>query len=473
LHREYDVSEPRTLERSIATLGPEATASLIAATADVALLIDETGVIRDVNLGGEGFVPEGHRKWIGRTWAETVTVESKAKVQELLHDAGKRQARRWRQVNHPGQRGPDLPVLYSAIPVGREGSVVAIGRDLRAMAALQQQLIEAQQSMERDYLRLRHLETRYRLLFQMGSEPVVVVDAATQRVVEANPAAVRLIGESSRKLVGRQIGECFTVRTRPAVLALLTRVQSTGRTEEVEARIAGGQQPLSVSASTFRQDSGTMVLIRLSRPDGADTSDSNVQRSMLLRSLEALPDGFVVTDVQGRILTANAAFVELTQLNGVEPLRGQSLDRWLGRSGVDLSVLMTNLRQQGVVRLFATTMSGQHGGSTPVEISAVYVGGDEHSCLGFMVRDVGRRLNPGLDGSRELPRSVGDLTRLVGRVPLKDIVGETTDLIEKMCIEAALGLTHDNRASAAEMLGLSRQSLYVKLRRYGVGSSDE
>jgi hypothetical protein len=53
-------------------------------------------------------------------------------------------------------------------------------------------------------------------------------------------------------------------------------------------------------------------------------------------------------------------------------------------------------------------------------------------------------------------------------VPLKDIVGQTTDLIEQMCIEAALHLTRDNRAAAAEMLGLSRQSLYVKLRRFGL-----
>ena len=40
--------------------------------------------------------------------------------------------------------------------------------------------------------------------------------------------------------------------------------------------------------------------------------------------------------------------------------------------------------------------------------------------------------------------------------------------IEKLSIEAALELTGDNRASAAEMLGLSRQSLYVKLRRFGL-----
>ena len=49
---------------------------------------------------------------------------------------------------------------------------------------------------------------------------------------------------------------------------------------------------------------------------------------------------------------------------------------------------------------------------------------------------------------------------------------ETTDVIERLCIEAALELTRDNRASAAEMLGLSRQSLYVKLRRYGLGDLD-
>jgi DNA-binding NtrC family response regulator len=54
-------------------------------------------------------------------------------------------------------------------------------------------------------------------------------------------------------------------------------------------------------------------------------------------------------------------------------------------------------------------------------------------------------------------------------VPLKNLVRETTDLIERMCIEAALQIVGDNRASAAEMLGLSRQSLYIKMRRYGLG----
>ena len=73
----------------------------------------------------------------------------------------------------------------------------------------------------------------------------------------------------------------------------------------------------------------------------------------------------------------------------------------------------------------------------------------------------------------EIPRSREQLTELIGRVPLKDLVRETTDVIERMCIEAALKLTGDNRATAAEMLGLSRQSLYVKLHRYGLADGSE
>jgi transcriptional regulator PpsR len=167
-------------------------------------------------------------------------------------------------------------------------------------------------------------------------------------------------------------------------------------------------------------------------------------------------------------LAANPAFTDMLQLNPGEAVIGQSLDRWLGRSSVDLSVLIGNLRQHGVLRLFPTTLRGGFGEPGAVEISAVAIAEGAQPCLGFAIRDVARRLPSEGRGNRQLPRSADQLTGLVGRLPLKDIVGETTDLIERLCIEAALELTRDNRASAAEMLGLSRQSLYVKLRRYGM-----
>ena len=93
--------------------------------------------------------------------------------------------------------------------------------------------------------------------------------------------------------------------------------------------------------------------------------------------------------------------------------------------------------------------------------------------LGFVIRNVGRRIGTDFGARPEIPRSREQLSELIGRLPLKEIVRESTDVIERMCIEAALELTGDNRATAAEVLGLSRQSLYVKLRRFGLASAGE
>jgi transcriptional regulator PpsR len=464
------VNPTEASQQSLAGLGPEATAALIAAATDVALLVDGEGVIRDVSVGSDDFALEGCQKWVGRTWEDTVTSDSRAKVAALLRDAAAKSPRKWRHINHPSAVGADVPVLYSAIQVGSEGRVVAFGRDLRALAALQQRLVAAQQSMERDYLRLRQLETRYRLLFQTGSEAVLIVDSATMKVVEVNPAAAHVIGEPVKRIVGRPLVDFFASKSKAAVLSLLGGVAAAGQGEELTAQLAAGHKDSTVSASLFRQENGALFLVRLSplASGPLSTGASNIE-AMLLKVVESVPDGFVVTDSQGRILTANAAFVEMIQLGGREQLQGESLDRWLGGTGVDLNVLLANLRQHGAVRLFATTLRGELGASLPVEISATSVTQGEQTCLGFTMRDVGRRLAPEPRGERELLRSASQLTELVGRVPLKDIVGETTDLIEQLCIEAALELTQDNRASASEMLGLSRQSLYVKLRRYGLG----
>jgi len=132
-------------------------------------------------------------------------------------------------------------------------------------------------------------------------------------------------------------------------------------------------------------------------------------------------------------------------------------------------VLIANLRQRGTVRLFASTLNGEYGGKMEVEISATSVINGGQPSFGFAVRNVGHRLSLDSRPATGLPRSVEQLTELIGRVSLKDLVRESTDMIERLYIEAALKLTGDNRASAAEMLGLSRQSLYVKLRRYGLG----
>jgi transcriptional regulator PpsR len=459
-----------TPTKSLGNLDADAAATLIAAASDLALVIDDDGMIQDVSFHSEDLARDLdiHNGWVGRRWVDTVTVESRSKVEALLRDAATAATPRWRHVNHPTERANDVPILYSTIRIGVEGRLVAFGRDLRPMSELQQRLVDAQQSLEQDYSRLRHVEMRYRLLFQVASEAVLILDANTLRVTEANPAAHQLFGEAAKRIVGRFLGQAFDAAGAESVQALLTTVRAAGRADDVRAKLEESGREVVISASLFREDNASLFLVRVLPEDAEDTASVlSKTKAKLLKLVESAPDGFVVIGTDGRVMTANTAFLEMAQLATEEQARGETLDRWLGHRGVDVDVLVSNLRQRGSVRLFATTLRGEYGAAADVEVSAVAVMNGGLPCYGFAIRNIARR-RPA-EPSNELPRSVEHLTELVGRVSLKDLVRQSTDVIERLCIETALAMTGDNRASAAEMLGLSRQSFYVKLRRHGLG----
>ena len=458
-------------DSSLGELDMQSVATLIATASDIALIIDSDGVIRDIAFQSEELAADldTSGEWLGRKLMTTVVLDSRPKVTHLLADAVTHNTKpKWRHLNHAASDGRSIPVLYCAVQVGEDGRMVAFGRDLRAMSSLQQKLMTAQETLERDYSRMREVEARYRLLFQMSSEAVLILDTVRHRVVEANPAARVLFGNRADQTSGQSLSDIFAGATLDSIAAHLGAIRADGRAEEFSARLASDDTEVVVAASLFRQENTTLFLVRISPGPGDGARVPDVKRK-LLKLVEIAPDGFVVTDNTGNILTANTAFLDMAGLADEELARGESLDRWVGNSGVELDVLITNLRQRGSVRFFTTTVRSEDTSTAQVEISAVAIGNGGQPSFGFAIRNIGPRLQVEPAAARALPRSIEQLTELIGRVSLKDLVRESTDVIEKLCIEAALELTGDNRASAAEMLGLSRQSLYVKLRRYGLG----
>ncbi|HET9134956.1 MAG TPA: transcriptional regulator PpsR [Gemmatimonadales bacterium] len=450
-------------------LDPGLLGGVIAAASDIALILDAQGVVCDLAITAHDPGLDEARAWLGQEWSRTVTTESKAKVRELLAEAGQHGVSRRRQVNHPSAHGADLPIAYTVLRLGRDGRAVALGRDLRALSSLQQRLVEAQQAMERDYWRMRHIETRYRLLFQLSSEAVLVVDAASHKVVDANPAVGRLLALPPKRLVGRTFPIDLDEPSTSEVEDLLAGVRSSGRSEELRVRTAGGLE-LALGASLVRQDGASLFLVRMMPVADGGLGGSGVDGPTRLGAIvDVVPDGVVTLDLEGRILFANRGFLDLAQLAAEDQVRGQPLSRWLGRPGADVGVLLATLREHGVARLFSTTVRGEYGSSAEVELSAAVTRDAGEPMVAIVMRDVGRRLASGPQGARDLTRAVEQLTSLVGRVSLRDLVRDTADLVERHFIEAALELTEQNRTSAAEVLGVSRQSLYVKLRRYNLG----
>lgn len=457
-------------EKSIGNLKSDLVAKLIEASADIALVIDRSGTIMDLSASTE-LPNEACANWIGSSWLDIVTPESRKKAKELLKPAATEKVARWRQVNHPVNDQADFPVRYTSIPLGSGGKILALGQDLRSQAAQQQRFLAAQSAMEREYERLRNSETRYRALFQVSSEAVLIVDATTQRIIEANPAATQFLANGTKAITGRQFADLFTEESTAAAVESLSSAQSMPRVDGVLVEAAHGGRQLVMATSLVRQNRSTYYLVRLNLQDVAANS-ALIGRSTILRAVDQLPDGLVVVDKDRRVMIANPAFLELCELAQESQVKGEPVDRWLGRVSVDVDVLLAHVREHGSTRRFATVVKGEYGSRTEVEISAVFIASTETPYYALSLRRMELSVASASRSERELPRSVEQLTKLVGRVPLKELVRETTDIVEKLCMEASLDLTRGNRASAAEMLGLSRQSFYVKLRRHGLGDLD-
>jgi transcriptional regulator PpsR len=446
--------------------------SMIVAASDIALLVTAEGIVRDVYFGAELRAANDITSWTGAELREIVTEESREKIDDMLSKAAADEAPRWREINHVTREGGEFPVRYAAVRTGTKGNVILLGRDMRMVAQLQSRLVQAQLTMEQDYERIRQIETRYRVLFETTREALVIVSAETGRIVDANSSAARLFAREVQDLTNRVFASRFDPASQPELGAALATVRERGTERTVLLRSKGDQAQLSLDILLFRSVKETLYLVRITPRGARGAADEALDRA--LSSLyQNAGDAIVLTDGQGVILNANTAFLAMADVAVSESLRDKSLGEFLGRPSVDLNVMMTNARQQGRLTVYPTVLRSAYGVSMNVEISTTYL--EDSGSYGFVIRDVSRvaQGRGGGTGPGVSSEAVEHIIELVGSTPLKELVRGTTDVVEKLCIETAIKLTSNNRAMAAEMLGLSRQSLYVKLRKYGLIEHDD
>ena len=442
--------------------------NIFVAASDVALFLDSTGIIQKASAQ-QSEISRQCKKWVGKSWEQVVTSESRTKVAELLDFSSLvKSGQRWRHVNHFGQNGSFLPMLFSTIKVQNSQNIVAMGRDLSGLAKIQQNLVEAQQSLEREYIRLRQLETRYRTLFEMTSSPVFVVNADDMKIAEANSSAVKLPGPKHEPVIGKKISSIFHISSTVALQQYLSKVKNTFSIQDFINLKLRDKSEVEFSATLFKLEGSSYFLIHCKQNNLKMVSGNQITNSKILTAIESLPDGFVLISEKGEIIFTNSAFSDMLEIPNPDTLINSTLANWLTRGRIDLNVMLKTLKKHGVLRLFSSSLAAPNS-PTPIEISAVTLPLDSSLLFAMVIRGTARRIQSrGSIDNSNFSESVEQMSELVGKMPLKEIVGETTDVIEKMCIESALILTSNNRASAAEMLGLSRQSLYVKLRRFKI-----
>jgi len=437
---------------------------------DITLRLDMQGVIQHVDLSS-GIPDESLDSWVGRPWVETVADGGADWIRRMIEGARAAGALAFGQVTQRFPSGLELPIEYTAVRLGERVGIVAVGKSLKAVAELQSRLMAAQQALERDFWKLREVETRYRLLFDASNEAVVLLKASNLRIVEANFAAIRALGLAPQRpenLVGKDLLQSLPGREREPLQAMLARVREQGKAPGILIHLGSTLEPWLVRASLMTTDPGPAFLIQFS-PAGLRPANPDRVDLPLEDILERIPDGFVVADAGGSIVRANRAFLDLVQAATESSVLGRTLDRWLSRPAADTSLLLDTIRQHGSVRLLSSELEGELGLESKVEISAAGNAPAGPDFVGIVLRDVSRRMtetqhtSSGANGWEDLSASVGSKT-------LKALVKETVRTLEQRYIQAALDRSGGNRTAAAELLGLSRQSLYMKLNQYGLES---
>ncbi len=423
---------------------------------DVKLSLDRAGVIQSAVLSNM-LASEGFDAWVGRPWADTVVEGGNEPVQRMLADAQSAGVSSFCQVRQRFPSGLELTVEYTTVKLGDNAGLIAIGRNLEAVAELRARLLAAQSAMERDYWKLREVETRYRLLFDASTQPVLLVRLDDTRIVEANPVAIRLLGVAS----GHELLPEIMASQREAFRTMLLRVREQGKSPGIVLQLGPDRQPWLIRASLIIAEQEPLIVLQLS---AAGVGSGLPDRPSVIRIedlLAHLTDGFVVIGTEGRILRSNRAFLELIGQSSEAAVLGERLDRWLMPCADDAD-LLASLQQHVAVDGFHADVKRADGTQLRVEISAAGDAESKPRFFGLLIRRAKGALVLPLGGDGQLP------THLVGKVPLREIVQTAIAAIERRCIEMALALARGNRTMAAETLGMSRQSLYTKLSLYSL-----
>jgi transcriptional regulator PpsR len=469
LNGQHGPEGTRIAESLLKTLDPQSVAALVSLGADIVMLVDKSGVVSQVYFSNPQLGEYGLAKNIGKRLQDCVTIESVPKIDSMLASDNKQDPVRGYQVNHKCGSKPDLPVVYSAYSAKDLPYTIIVGRELRQQFQDQQRLVQAQMELEADYRELQEAETRYRTAFKVAAAAYVMMDGDKRTVLDANASAIALLSPNGAPVTGKPLRELFHKQDRDRLGDAIGEARHSPNAVHVDNLRSARGENVSATIRSYRENGVTNLVLALwPATEEQETRRQRNEPAFVSASVDLadLPEAAVQTDTDGIVLAANDLFLDLVHAPSLNQVIGRNFAIWFASSAIDIRVIYTRLQDEQFIRGFSSTLTDNLSGERGVSLSARF--SRETGTAHFIIvpqAAASERLTIPSPGS---PDQAEGFSSLVGKVPLKDLMRESLDVIEKICIEAALDQTNNNRAYAAEILGLSRQSLYIKLRRYGL-----
>jgi len=263
---------------AIPLIAPEILGNIIAEVADLGIVISETGNVLSVIVNPLYDSFRTLERWEGRDIRTALTTESVPKFDRRLNAflEGEENVRPV-ELNHTDSVGSwEFPVRYSLHRIGPDGALLMLGRDLRPVAEMQQQLVKAQVALEQDYEIQRENDTRFRVLMDATTDAMVFASAKTGIIKDVNSAALSMFDMPLDDLIGRPLSGCFVQRDAGDLLSDLTTNAIADAAEPLRAMLRSSDEIVSLTPVLFRAAGDRMVLCRIAHQDAANIRDDDL-----------------------------------------------------------------------------------------------------------------------------------------------------------------------------------------------------
>ena len=232
------------------------------------------------------------------------------------------------------------------------------------------------------------------------------------RLIEVNPAACALVGQSAEQVKGQAIERFLKIRF-PAGVRWASILQDGVREGEGTVHSAVGMRRHVTFRTCANLLPGLHLCVAQDVTQKKLTEEAIRCAEQLYRTLvETTNTGYVVADGHGGVLDANTEYIQLSGHEGLDDILGRRLHEWVAPADHErFAAALAGCLEQGYVRDLEVDFVDRHGHTTPVEINATALRTGDSVRVLALCRDITGRLQT----QQELQAARRELESRVGR----------------------------------------------------------
>lgn len=436
--------------------------TLINDISDIYIILDFEGKIEEIEvferLSKKNIIIDTNKKNI----FDIITDESVPKIKKYINlvSKSKKELPKFIEINHLSKdKLNSYPISYSLKKIDKN-FLIMIGKDLQEISEIQRKLVSSQLQLEKEYEKYKEFDTKYKILLNHSDEAIIIFDKNNGNIKDINIQAKKML---KIQLNDKKTLNFFNLLKNSKNKKFREGIISHSKTSSTFKVRTKKNKKLILKPIIFRTGNELVILCKIKANKKLRKISNNFSEN-ISHFYNFSPDSIVFLTEKGVILDANDSLIQICNVTSLNDLVGKSFSDLIEKGTTDLNIICEETLKQGKIKNFQCRLITAQGLPFNTNIATCSIQSEKKKIIVISIR-----IENNIDkNSNQSEKNNENLLSLVGSAPLKTLVSESSDVVEKICIETALKITRNNKAAAADLLEISRQSLYVKLEKYNL-----